>query len=105
MSRRVCLAGKAHLPYHVTEGDIAMVRLKVTSKGQVTLKREVLDHLGVKPGDEVEVDLLPRGRLTLQGPPKRHIEDFFSSLKNVHGLHFTIEEIGEEIEKAWAGED
>ena len=81
-----------------------MVRLKITSKGQVTLKKEVLDHLGVRPGDDVEVDLLPKGRLSVKGPDKGKIEDFFGSLKNVHNLHFTIEEMGEEIEKAWAGE-
>ncbi|WP_245515270.1 AbrB/MazE/SpoVT family DNA-binding domain-containing protein [Rhizobium deserti] len=38
-----------------------MVRLKVTAKGQITLKKEVLDHLGISPGDEVDVDLLPEG--------------------------------------------
>lgn len=81
-----------------------MVRLKITSKGQVTLKKEVLDHLGVGPGDDVEIDLLPEGRVSVKGPSKGRIEDFFGSLKNEHDLHFTIEEMGEEIAKAWAGE-
>jgi len=39
---------------------MVMVRLKVTAKGQVTLKKEVLDHLGIKPGDEIDVDLRPK---------------------------------------------
>lgn len=81
-----------------------MARLRGTSKGQVTLKKEVLDHMGVRAGDDVEVDLLPSGRLSVKGPDKGRIEDFFGSLENVHGLHFTIEEMNEEIEKAWAGE-
>ncbi|WP_454850172.1 AbrB/MazE/SpoVT family DNA-binding domain-containing protein [Rhizobium binxianense] len=81
------------------------MRLKITSKGQVTLKKEVLDHLGLKPGDEVEVDLLPKGRLSVRGPSKRKIEDFFGSLRNEHNLHFTIDELNEEIAKSWAGEN
>jgi bifunctional DNA-binding transcriptional regulator/antitoxin component of YhaV-PrlF toxin-antitoxin module len=36
--------------------DGAIVRLEITSKGQVALKKEVLDHLGVEPGDYVDID-------------------------------------------------
>jgi antitoxin PrlF len=36
--------------------------LTVTAKGQVTLRREVLEHLGVVPGDKIIIDLLPSGR-------------------------------------------
>lgn len=37
-----------------------MAILTVTARGQVTLKKEVLQHLGIKPGDKIELDLLPR---------------------------------------------
>lgn len=33
--------------------------LTVTARGQLTLRKEVLQHLGVKPGDKIELDLLP----------------------------------------------
>lgn len=36
--------------------------LKVTAKGQVTLRREVLRHLGIAPGDRVDITLLPDGK-------------------------------------------
>jgi len=36
-----------------------MNTLTVTAKGQVTLRRELLDHLGVRPGDRIDVDKLP----------------------------------------------
>lgn len=36
-----------------------MAILTVTARGQVTLKKEVLQHLGIKPGDKIELDLLP----------------------------------------------
>lgn len=36
--------------------------LTVTAKGQVTLRREVLRHLGIAPGDRIDVTLLPDGK-------------------------------------------
>jgi hypothetical protein len=41
------------------------LELTVTAKGQVTLRRAVLDHLGVMPGDKVSVSLLENGRVEL----------------------------------------
>jgi len=32
-----------------------MTTLTVTAKGQVTLGRDVVGHLGVEPGDEIDV--------------------------------------------------
>ena len=40
--------------------------LTVTAKGQVTLRKEVLRHLGVAPGQKVEMYLLPNGRLEVR---------------------------------------
>ena len=37
--------------------------LTVTAKGQVTLRQELLRHLGVKPGEQIEVSALPGGRI------------------------------------------
>ena len=42
------------------------LELTVTAKGQVTMRRTVLDHLGVRPGDKVGVILLPDGRVELR---------------------------------------
>ena len=41
------------------------LELTVTAKGQVTLRRAVLDHLGVMPGAKVSVSLLENGRIEL----------------------------------------
>ena len=41
------------------------IELTVTAKGQVTLRRTVLEHLGVQPGEKVSVSLLPHGRVAL----------------------------------------
>jgi len=40
-----------------------MTKLTITAKGQVTLKQELLNHLGVGPGEKIEADKLPEGRL------------------------------------------
>jgi len=42
-----------------------VLELTVTAKGQVTLRRAVLDHLGVMPGAKVSVSLLENGRIEL----------------------------------------
>lgn len=81
-----------------------MVRLKVTSKGQVTLKKEVLDHLHVRPGDEIEVDLLPKGKVSVQALPKGRIEDLFGMFRNRTGRSFTLKELDEAAAAGWAGE-
>jgi bifunctional DNA-binding transcriptional regulator/antitoxin component of YhaV-PrlF toxin-antitoxin module len=42
------------------------VELTVTAKGQDTLRKTVLDHLGIKPGQRVSAALLPDGRVELR---------------------------------------
>ncbi|MGK6312436.1 AbrB/MazE/SpoVT family DNA-binding domain-containing protein [Neorhizobium sp. DT-125] len=82
-----------------------MVRLKVTAKGQITLKREVLDHLGVKPGDEVDVNLTPKGEVTIHPiAGKLPIERVFGMFKNTTGRSYSIEDINEAIAASYAGE-
>jgi AbrB family looped-hinge helix DNA binding protein len=85
-----------------------MSTLTVTAKGQVTLKKEVLQHLGVRPGDKIDVDLLPGGKLEVVAVEKRpvagSVESFFGSLDNKENIHATLEEIDEAIKAGWAGE-
>lgn len=45
--------------------------LTVTAKGQSTLRKEVLRHLGVKPGDKLELELLPEGTAGCELPTAR----------------------------------
>jgi antitoxin PrlF len=66
--------------------------LTVTAKGQVTLRKEVLRHLGVAPGQKVEVDLLPNGRLELRAArPTGSIEDFIGCAQRPGTKPLTIE--------------
>ena len=78
--------------------------LTVTTKGQVTLRKELLRHLGVAPGQKVEVDLLPNGRLELRAAkPAGSIENFIGSARRPGTKPLSIEEIGEIAAQGWAG--
>jgi antitoxin PrlF len=79
--------------------------LTVTTKGQITLRKDVLKHLGIEPGSKVEVDLLPNGRAQLRAVKKTgSIENFFGSAYKPGTKRLTIEEINEVIAKGWAGQ-
>ncbi len=82
-----------------------MPTLKLTSRGQVTLRKEVLRHFGVKPGDKIDLELLPGGKGTIQATRKRgKIEDFFGCLAGKTDVKLTIEEMNEAIADAAAAE-
>ena len=82
-----------------------MITQAVTAKGQVTLKRELLQHLGVKPGDRIAFDKAADGELRVRAArPTGSITDFFGSLAGKTDRVATIEEINEAIEAGWAGE-
>jgi bifunctional DNA-binding transcriptional regulator/antitoxin component of YhaV-PrlF toxin-antitoxin module len=81
-----------------------MATLKVTAKGQVTLRRDVLKHLGVRPGEKLSVELLPGGRVEAKAErPKGRISDIFDFFKRKNGASLSIEEIDEIAAEGWAG--
>lgn len=81
-----------------------MSTLNVTARGQVTFRKEVLRHLGIKPGEKIEVDLLPGGRAEMRATkPKGSFRDLRGILKDkTNGTRLTIEEINEAIAEAGA---
>lgn len=79
-----------------------MSKLTVTAKGQVTLRKELLQHLGVRPGDTVAVDKLPNGAIEIRAArPTGKISDAFDMFKAERRL--SIEDIKRLTEEAWAG--
>jgi AbrB family looped-hinge helix DNA binding protein len=71
-----------------------MATLTVTARGQVTFRKEVLRHLGIKPGDKLELDLLPDGRGMLRAAcPSGSIEGFIGFLSGRTDKVATIEEM------------
>lgn len=81
-----------------------MTTLTVTAKGQVTLKKDLLQHLGVKPGQKIEVDTLPDGQLSIRAArQKGSWDEFYGILAGKTDKVATIEEMNEAIRKGWAG--
>lgn len=84
-----------------------MASLAVTVKGQVTLKRDLLQHLGIKPGERVEFEKLPGGELKVRAArPSGSIDGFFHSLDGKVKLQkpLTIEEMNDIAAAGWAGQ-
>jgi bifunctional DNA-binding transcriptional regulator/antitoxin component of YhaV-PrlF toxin-antitoxin module len=85
----------------------AMTSLTVTAKGQVTLKRDLLQHLGIKPGERVDFEKLPGGELRVKAArPTGTIDDFLHALDGKVKLKkpLSIEEMNEIAAAGWAGE-
>ncbi len=81
-----------------------MSTLTVTAKGQVTFRKDVLQHLGIKPGEKIELDLLPDGRGMLKAArPAGTIKGFVGLLAGRTKKVATIEEINRAAEKGWTG--
>jgi AbrB family looped-hinge helix DNA binding protein len=80
-----------------------MTKLTITAKGQVTLRKDVLAHLGVGPGDKIEVARLPGGAIEVRAARTGKISDAFGLLKRPGQPVLTIEEMNEAIADAWAG--
>ena len=81
-----------------------MPTLTITTKGQVTLRKEILEHLGAGPGDKVAVEILPGGRIAVRAAkPAGDISGIFGMLKGENGPRLSIEEIGAIAADGWAG--
>jgi AbrB family looped-hinge helix DNA binding protein len=84
--------------------NVVSITLTVTTKGQVTLRKEVLEHLGVHPGDRLEIDLLPSGRMQARAKSGKPVSSIFGMLEHHENRAMTIEEINEAAAAGWAGE-
>ena len=75
------------------------LELTVTAKGPVTLRRAVLDHLGVVPGAELSVSLLENGRVELVAAAARDdIKSLRGALQRSGQRPVSLEEMQEAIE-------
>ena len=76
-----------------------MSTVTVKARGEVMLHEDVLQHLGIRPGDEIQVDLLPDGRAELRAAgPKLGVSTLRGILKGkTNGRSLTLDEIGQAI--------
>ncbi len=81
-----------------------MSTLIVTSKGQITLSKELLKHLGVRPGERITLNKLPGERIEMRAARSTgKISDVFGSLRRKDGPSLSIEEISRVAARGWAG--
>jgi len=77
--------------------------LTVTAKGQVTLRKDILQHLGVQPGEKIAVDKRPDGRIEIKAArTSGKISDVFNLFKKRGGPSLSIEDINEIARRGWA---
>jgi antitoxin PrlF len=80
-----------------------MTTLTVTARGQVTFRKDVLRHMGIAPGEKVELDKLPDGRVTLRAArPTGNIDSFLGFLAGKTRKVATLAEIGKAAAAGWS---
>jgi bifunctional DNA-binding transcriptional regulator/antitoxin component of YhaV-PrlF toxin-antitoxin module len=83
-----------------------MTTLTVTARGQVTFRKDILQHLGIRPGEKIELDLLPDGRGMLKAVRQTGmIADFVGLLAGRTSTVATLEEINAATALGWAGKE
>ena len=70
----------------------------LTSKGQITLPKEVREHLHVTEGDRVDFVIDEDGKVVLQ-PARSRLEDLWGMLHDPGRKKVSIEEMDEAIER------
>lgn len=83
-----------------------MTMLTVTTRGQVTFRKDVLHHLGIQPGEKIELDMLPDGRVSLKAArPAGTIDGFVGLLAGKTRKVASLEEIDAAASSGWAGRE
>ena len=83
-----------------------MATLTVTARGQVTFRKDVLQHLGIRPGEKIELDKLPDGRVVLRAArPRGTIDRFLGLLAGKTKKVASIEEMNDAAAAGWAGQE
>jgi antitoxin component of MazEF toxin-antitoxin module len=81
-----------------------MSTLTVTAKGQITFRKDLLQHLGVHPGEQLTVQKLPDGRIQVMATKASgQISDAFDMLKSKTNTKLSIDEMSAVAAHGWAG--
>ena len=80
-----------------------MTALTITAKGQITLRRDLLQYLGIAPGQQVEVHKQANGVLTLQVKAAQGLEAFAGCLPPPPKA-LSVEEMNAIIASGWAAQ-
>lgn len=82
-----------------------MSMLTATLKGQVTFRKDLLQHLGVRPDERLAVEKRPDGRIEVRAvQPTGSIADVVDMFKRDGVLSLSIDDIHEAALQGWAGQ-
>jgi len=76
-----------------------IVRSKVTSRGRITLPKEVREQLGLRPGDEVEFVEREGGLQIRKRVPRYALDKWVGYLKHLEGQD--VDELIREMRDPW----
>ena len=81
--------------------------LTMTERGQVTLRKELRERLGARPGDKILVRAVENGLLFTPADSRASLEETrarLAALNKAHdnGIRLTLDEIKQGIEDAYA---
>lgn len=81
--------------------------LTMTERGQVTLRKELRERLGARPGDKILVRAVENGLLFTSADSRASLEETrarLAALNKAHdnGIRLTLDEIKQGIEDAYA---
>lgn len=80
-----------------------MKTLTVTERGQITLRKDVLQHLGIRPGEKIELEKQPDGAVTLRAArPLGKIDSFLGVLAGKTRKVATLDEMNEAAVAGWS---
>ena len=78
--------------------------LALTRKGQEMLRKELLAHLGIQPGQRIGVEVLPGGRLKLHAEQATGtIRGFIGLLADRSSHRASLDELNGTSTSGWAG--
>ena len=79
-----------------------MTTLTVTARGQVTFRKDVLQHLGIRPGERIELEKQPDAVMLKAARPVGKIDSFLGLLAGKTRKIATLDEINEAAAAGWS---
>lgn len=80
-----------------------MTTLTVTARGQVTFPKDVLQHLGIRPGERIKLEKQSDGAVAVRAVrPLGKIDSFLGLLAGKTRKIATLDEINEAAAAGWS---
>lgn len=77
--------------------------MTVTARGQVTFRKDVLQHLGIRPGEKIELEKQLDGTVTLRAArPFGKIDNFLGLLAGRARKVANLDEINDAAATGWS---